>query len=581
MPHLLFAVDEAWLQLLYYKKDGNGYSNNSYLDSFFVSKEGRTNPEQELKASLIAIKDNRKVGQLKKAFACAFPARYEYLKNKYPHLKKKFKCPEFEHWKNEIGAKEVFLVYASSYVSNPASMFGHSFLRLSRGGKTKSDALLDYSVGFMAITNPDDNPVMYSVKGIIGSYVGHFDVKPFYMQVGLYQNAEDRDLWEYKLPLGEEETDLLVKHLWEVSRNTGFPYYFFDDNCSLYVLKLIEAVRPEWKITKKKKYLFAHPIETLKWAANSVGVIEVKHYESINKVLRRRIKNMSSREKKLFGAAKKDMSKLDQVKSLKVLDALIDYWKFENYDKNTNLTLKEKKIMNRTFLIRSQLEGTPEGIKEVLRARGEDPKDFHDPNKLSFKSTLTDGNHFFKLGYQLGYHSLVDNPIGHDDYSYIDYFGLNLRFKDRLILESVKLVEINSHAPFVWQLPKLSWRIDSQYQDRSAIFDRDNFLLDGGLGITFFSSRNMIYSFLGLENRFYKEGVYLIPKFSLGAKLVLGSFLFHSEYNLRRIDDLYKNSFKASFNYFLNSGNGVSVEAVNSVGREQDFSIGLGYKIYL
>jgi hypothetical protein len=576
MPCLLYGVDEAWLRLLYYEKSGNNYKNNASHDFFFVSKEGRTSPSKELEESLLAIKDKRKVGQVKKIFPCAFPARFEYIKKRYPQFNKDYHCPEFKEWSEEIGAKEIYLVYASSYVSNPASMFGHSFLRFSRGGKTRSDSLLDYSLGFMAITDPNDNPLMYSIKGIIGSYIGHFDIKPFYMQVGLYQNAEDRDLWEYKLPLDKNDVSLIVKHMWEVSRNTGFPYYFFDENCSYFVLKMIEAVKLDWNVTSSRKYIFAHPIETLKWAKQDKGVLDIQHFESINKVLRRRLSSMTKSERTLFVKARENIDDLSKTKSLRVLDALIDYWKFENYDKKTKLKKNELTLMNKTFTMRSQIKG--ESV--VSKSRGEDPKDFHDPNKMELSLKYFSDNLHYKFSYQLGYQGLNDNPVGHDDYSYIDYFGFDIEYRKSLKLKKIKVVEINSHAPFVWELPKLSWRIDSLYDRDKLIFDKNSFLLEGGLGITFFSNRSFFYSFLNLENRFHSNGIYLIPKFSLGSKIVLDEFLIRPQYDLRLIDDEMYSSALLDLAYYFKSKNGLILTLENLEGRKSQFSTMIKYRIY-
>ena len=582
-PSLLYGVDEAWLRLLYYEKSGNTYKNDASHDYFFVTKEGRSNPQLEWDNSVLAIKDRRKVGQLKKEFQCAFPARYELIIKKNPELKQNRNCPEFIEWKNEIGAKEIYLVYASSYVSNPASMFGHSFLRFSRGGKKRSDSLLDYSVGFMALTNPDDNAIMYSVKGIVGGYIGHFDIKPFYMQVGLYQNAEDRDLWEYKLPLSAQEVDLIIKHMWEVSRNTGFPYYFFDENCSYYVIKLIEAVNKNWNVTNKRSYIFAHPIETLKWVKKRKGLLERQHFESINKVLRRRISQMSKDERKAFKKAKSDLVALKEIKSIAVLDALIDYWKFENYDKKTILTKKEHALMDTTFSMRAQSRNRLKDEKNILRERGQDPQFFHDPNKLTLGLSQTSRESVELEGsYALGYHGLIDNPRGHDDFSYIDYFSLSFKYKKSFKIKRVKFIEINSHAPFYWELPKLSWRFDSYYDNEKVVLRKKNSVLEGGLGLTLFiSERSFQYSFVNIQNRIHSRGVRLLPEFRTGLKLVFNNFIINPEYSLIELNSKERHSAKSDFAYYWNENNGVIGYLKNTVGESQQFEFGMKYRIYL
>ncbi|WP_198295384.1 DUF4105 domain-containing protein [Bacteriovorax sp. DB6_IX] len=581
MPCLLLAVDEAWLRLLYYEKSGDTYENKASHDFFFVSKEGRRNPHAEIEASLEAIEKELLVGKLKKPFQCAFPARFDYLKKRFKLLnKEEIHCPEFDEWKNEINAQEVFLVYASSYVSNPASMFGHSFLRLSQGGRERSDALLDYSVGFMAITDPRDSSLMYSIKGITGQYLGFFDIKPFYMQVGLYQNAEDRDLWEYRLPLDKFETEYLIKHMWEVSRNTGFPYYFFDENCSYYILRMIEAIKPNWHITTHKKYLFAHPIETLKWMDQSQGVSDVKQFQSINKVLRKRISRMSSKERSDFRKAKTDLATLSKVQSVEVLDALIDFWKHENYDKNTQLSKTEAQLMNKTFALRAQLDQKSSFELKSNEIKDQDPSQFHDPNKLTIQALSRKGRLASSLDIHLGYHGRADNPLGHDDYSYIDYLGLKLSFDKQVQIDRIRLVEINSHAPFVRELPKFSWKIKALYDGERVILKHRNFLFEPGLGLTFFMGRQFVYGFLSLENRIHQEGSHLIPKLNFGMKNIFSSLVLVNDYELRRRHSNLLHSFKSSLFYYLKSKNGIGLRLENLVGDESVFEIGLNYRIY-
>ena len=85
------------------------------------------------------------------------------------------------------------------------------------------------------------------------------------------------DLWEYKLPLTEAETDFMVSHLWEVIKKTGFRYYFFDENCSYYLVRLLEAIKPEWNF-KIKDDLFVVPIDTIKDFHENIEQVKVSHY---------------------------------------------------------------------------------------------------------------------------------------------------------------------------------------------------------------------------------------------------------------------------------------------------------------
>ena len=126
-------------------------------------------------------------------------------------------------------AGNVFLVYSSVYPNNPASMFGHTFFRVDRntkGSGQSEKAILGYSLAFQARTSNEDNPFIYTIKGLFGGYPAFLDIKPHYIDLGVYNNLESRDLWEYPLAFSEIEKELFLRLMWEMSLTTSFDYYF-------------------------------------------------------------------------------------------------------------------------------------------------------------------------------------------------------------------------------------------------------------------------------------------------------------------------------------------------------------------
>lgn len=574
-----------WLRLLGYEKSGddNFYSKASE-DTFFISKNGRRSPREEWLTSIESIKERRNVGRLKTSFDCAFPARFEVITKVIPSLMKyrTNNCTDFQEWVEAIGAKEVYITYASSYVSNPASMFGHSLLRLSRGGQKRSDALLDYSVGFLAITNPNDNAVMYTLKGVTGQYNGFFEIKPFYMNVGLYQNSEDRDLWQYRLPFNQKETNFLLKVLWELSTNTGFPYYFFDENCSYYILKLLEIVKSDWNLLDRT-YLFAHPIETIKWLNDDQGVGEYSFLPSINRLIRKNILSMTQKERRQFTNAKTNLAELNKTSSKLVLDTLIDYWKHRNYKAQTLLNKKDKELMNATYKKRASL-GTSERRSSSFEIREQDPLSFHRPNKLSLtlnynKKVTT------SLSYDLGYQNLSDSGRGHDDYSYIDYFGFELEIDDdNFSIEQIKIIDIISFAPFLKELPRLSWRVAGRYDDESNFYNRKNLNLVGGIGLAYFNLRDIYYSFFNIETRYShhqsKHTAFITPSIEFGIRSLFKEFIFLPSVVTRLWGDDIKVSGDLNIIYDYSFDKNVYFNLSNEVGDRSEMILGFGVKLY-
>ncbi|MEZ4846078.1 MAG: DUF4105 domain-containing protein [Bdellovibrionota bacterium] len=75
----------------------------------------------------------------------------------------------FDSWKQRLGATDISLIFASSYTNNPASMFGHTFLRVKRvQNGQEMPPLLSYTVNFAAETG--SKGMLYTIKGLFGAY---------------------------------------------------------------------------------------------------------------------------------------------------------------------------------------------------------------------------------------------------------------------------------------------------------------------------------------------------------------------------------------------------------------------------
>ena len=222
---------------------GGGWKSEADgLGFFLAGAAGRRDPDAELAASLRAF---FAPGPPDDGHAqCRFPARWDWLQRtlgidpaRAPHPT----CHDYDFWRTGISAQAATLVYATAYINSPASMYGHTFLRLSRA-TGEGNLLLDYIVNFAADVDTE-NGVLYALKGLTGGFPGRFYVMPYYVKVQEYSNIESRDLWEYQLSLSPEQVRRLVMHAWE-TRTTRFDYYFFTRNCSYQLLTLLEVADP-------------------------------------------------------------------------------------------------------------------------------------------------------------------------------------------------------------------------------------------------------------------------------------------------------------------------------------------------
>ncbi|HRY30545.1 MAG TPA: DUF4105 domain-containing protein, partial [Elusimicrobiota bacterium] len=237
------ARDISWIRLLHYRRSLlGGWKSQVDGDSFFLSPKGKTQPAGELEATLRAFFQPAPADPQTLHPQCQFPARYAWLKSQLrfdPARLPEIRNARFEEWHARIDPGSVTAVFASSYLNNPASMYGHTFLRVNQAGRKTDEPLTDYCINFAADT-PERSGVIFAAKGLLGAYPGRFTTTPYYMKVQQYNNIESRDLWEYTLSLTPEQTDRLARHLWEFG-STYFDYYFLTENCSYQLLPLLEV----------------------------------------------------------------------------------------------------------------------------------------------------------------------------------------------------------------------------------------------------------------------------------------------------------------------------------------------------
>lgn len=192
---------------------------------------------------------------------CLYPARRQLItKHLGENLFPQSKCPDYDEWFGKLNPQGISIVFAGNYPDNPGSLFGHTFIKFI--GKDTKEDLLDYALNYSAEVS-DDIGVLYAIKGLIGGYYGGFSLAPYYVKVNEYAEAEGRDLWEYKTALTPEESQFILSHIWELKNRAEFHYFFLSDNCSSFILKLLDLARPEWNLENKMPW-YVIPLETVK-----------------------------------------------------------------------------------------------------------------------------------------------------------------------------------------------------------------------------------------------------------------------------------------------------------------------------
>lgn len=268
------AQSLGWQRLLHIRFTAWGNAM-SEIDgtSFFLAPRGFRDPEAELDATLRAFALPVVPGREDAHARCRFPARRRFLDERL-HFEASLpplKCPALARYLAAVDIDTVSVVYASNYLGNPASTFGHTFLRL-KGQRAQVDFGLDYQA-----QTDTKNPFLYAFKGLSGLFPGTFQFHPFEDKRHEYADEEGRDLWEYRLALTADEAKLLALHLWEL-RTTYIDYYYMTKNCSYHVLATLEAAAPRIDVIAHLNAVVL-PKDTIKAVNDVPGLVQDVAYQ--------------------------------------------------------------------------------------------------------------------------------------------------------------------------------------------------------------------------------------------------------------------------------------------------------------
>lgn len=260
------ASDPQWRALLHYESSLVFRSLRSVADDpgFFNASDGKINPQAELDATLARFFDTKLISPVDQLPQCRFAARYHWLKQQLAFDSTRLPeqdCPRLKTWFDALNPASATLIFPSAYVNSPATMFGHTLLRIDAQSSNEQTRLLDYAINYAAEAT-DTNGFTFAFKGLTGMYPGVMSNSPYYKKVREYSDMESRDIWEYQLTLTKPEIEQLLRHAWELSA-THFDYYFFDENCSYLLLTLIDVARPGLNLAQKFP-LAVIPADTVK-----------------------------------------------------------------------------------------------------------------------------------------------------------------------------------------------------------------------------------------------------------------------------------------------------------------------------
>ncbi len=250
--------DNYWHKLLHYKQTFLGYKSTITSENFFLATDGAKNPRAELAADIRAFMNGEHVNE--------FPARFQWLKNKLESESEIYFSDELDAAYQEVKKSSDFvaayIIFPAGYLKNPASIFGHTLLLFESAGKPLKDGM---TFAFIADAG-NDSQTAIALKGLAGTYTGHFVFSPYSTQIAKYSEIESRDIWEYKLILTDEQLDMLLRHTMELEAAHA-PYQYLEKNCTYFLVEALEIAYPDSDLVLDMGPV-AEPVEAVKLLYN-------------------------------------------------------------------------------------------------------------------------------------------------------------------------------------------------------------------------------------------------------------------------------------------------------------------------
>ncbi len=433
---LSFAQDPAWLALLH---SSGGASSVKQGSPFFLSPTGHRDPAAELVATKEYFAKNPEEA------ACRFPARAIYL-----GLSKEGSgdlCERWQTWRGAINATGAELVFAAAFLSSPSSMYGHTLLKFTRGGKTAGEDLLDYTLNYGARTRSVVG-LPYVWKGLTGGFDGTYSTAPFYLKVKEYNYVENRDFWIYPLKLTAEQVRLLVAHSWEI-REVEFPYFFLRRNCSFYLLELLEVLKPGSNLTKPFPF-WAVPLDTIRVLSKGDWLGTPRYRASRYRRLKELRAQLASDEFELVETlAETGDGELPSGREALVLDAGYELLRYRGEGRSSSGVAEARLNQRRAELGESW---APNYSEERAPELG------HPSSRLALGYGQNRRQGFTELQYRGTLHDLLANPHGYEHYSELSMGDLRVRLEaGKVFLERADILRLRSLAPSERWIPRSAW----------------------------------------------------------------------------------------------------------------------------
>lgn len=443
-------------------------------DDFFLALDGKSDLSRELDTTIQRLNDD--TNRSNESAFCRFPARRAWLEKELNISFGEGGCFEYNTLLEKMDPQKVTLVFPSAHINSPASMFGHTFLRIDSSMESK---LMSYAINYAAQTD-ETNGVSFAYKGLFGGYSGFYSILPYYEKLKEYRDSESRDVWEYDLNLTHDEVMAMVRHIWELQRISSW-YYFLDENCSYNMLWLAEVARESVHLRDHFTY-YVIPPETVR-AFEEEGLVGEKHYraskrtkllayeQKLNPQAIRTVKSLAQGERVI---SDDNLSTSQQRYALEAAAELVEY------DYIQGKLTKEAYALRYHNVLR-QRAALGDGEPLIIDSKS-NPDSAHHAARFALAKGWSANGSPYLLGWRPALQDLSEDDTG-------QLSGAQIEFLDTLIgidnstvhLEKLTLLSLSSITPVSQFFKPFSWRMKGGW-DREYGGDRLSFVMRIGAG---------------------------------------------------------------------------------------------------
>jgi len=483
------SQDPYWLALLHMQTHTTA---SEVVDpGFFLAADGATNAKNELVATLqsflaAAGPDTNAHSQ------CRFPARFRWLKQQVPHLLQHaplIPCPLLNQWTDDNQISSVSAIFASGYLGNPASFYGHVLLKFNSSSGSKN-ILQQQSLNFGAAVPEQENPLLYMAKGLSGGYNAVFSHALFYLNVQSYGEAELRDMWEYRLNLQPEQVQILSLHAWElIGRN--YQYFFIKQNCAFRMAELLELVIDAELVNKHQPWAMPvslfHKLADIKRPTPLITAVSLhpsrqqRFHQAYNALPEQNKKLLQLMVQQDFATENTDYQQLPATEKAEMLQLLFDYLEYLRISKHELFSEKAKRKLLKARLALPAASQDSERLPPPAA-----PHQSTLPSLLQV-SVIDQQQQALQLRFRATYYDMITPDTARVPYSALSMFDLKLRWQDgKLDVHSFDLLNIENMNLSVTGLPAdggYGWKLNIAYKPEDlSCWHCQTLQLNAGIG---------------------------------------------------------------------------------------------------